>query len=244
MTCKSIFILLAIALPTAARAATIDTTLSGSPWLWSFGATPEPIDGIDNDLNGIEDDNQIPFFFGQTFTVPAGEPFLTSLSFYHRNAIASPGQNGAPFTAHIWAWDTTPGVQAPAGSALFSSGPQTTPADGLIHAYTFSGLSLQLTPGTTYVAFLSQSQFASPSYGSEVELRNADTYAGGHLVSMTSGTFGFIDMQAPWDVDTGRDASFQATFAVPEPGSAFFAGAGLALLVGWQRRRSRPRTAI
>jgi hypothetical protein len=247
-------VIAALAAPPAAAQVVIDTRTGGAASTVPFGQVGEvPGNFIDDNKNGQVDEPgslQRNHTVGQTFTVPAAATRLTAFGFTTRDARFENGvgdtERPTNFRAYVMAWD---GVNNRAtGPVLFQSGGQATVEDGSDQAVSFSGLTLDFSPGGTYVAFLNQDGFGL-SHGSNIasnvlarDLTPGGTYAGGTLVTKSDGTpdFGGLTSE-PWAVAPDRDAAFSASFtAVPEPGTLLLAGSAAVGWVAFWRRRWQP----
>src|SRR5262245_20636898 len=93
--------------------------------------------------------------YGQTFVVPSSDNVLNSFSFFLRDLGGGPDLE---FQGYVAAFDPTIGVARIVGANLFTSavrsGPTTT---STFTRYDFDVGGLALTPGSTYVAYLSTS---------------------------------------------------------------------------------------
>jgi MYXO-CTERM domain-containing protein len=187
----------------------------------------------DIDTTGTLADIAGPFGFpetqtiGQTFTPDADQTHLIGFTMYLRD----PGQTGSltgnslQFQGYIASWNA---AQGRADSILFSSTVRTEPASGAPRAFTFTP-TLTLTPGQTYVAFLSsvgigaqlESAFGMPLNGNIIA---------GHFVYQNEPDVAALTAQ-PWV--TGdypfNDAWLQVRFGSPTP-TPTPAPAGLGLL--------------
>lgn len=150
---------------------------------------------------------------GQTFVVPnpTSEDTLTDFAF----AFFGTPQVTLDYQAYIFAWDTA--TSRPTGGALYTSDARTG-----AQAPSFSGLNVVLTPGTTYVAFLTTQGVPGGNNNDTlgtVALNTTNPYAGGTAVYQSSSTTSTAFTSSAWNVDSGFDMQFSATFvnAVPEP---------------------------
>ena len=229
---------------TAPAAVTIDTTTSGFSANYAFGTAGEYINGKDDNGNGLTDEN-IPLTlnhtFGQVFAVPLENPVMSDFTFFYKDSLfVSVGEpdHEMRFSAYVMAWDSL--NQRATGSTLYLSGLQIAPQDGTTHPYAFTGLNLTLIPGNSYVAFLTQENFQTGSGNNSfsfAETRDTDAYGGGTLVTKTGGTLDFTGLTTEaWSATAGQDASFQATFAVPEPQSLLLSAMGLVILATLRKR--------
>jgi hypothetical protein len=175
-----------------AGASVIDTTPS---WNGTLGVAS---------LGGFEGSNA----YGQTVTVPAGEPVLNSFTFYVRLVTPTPGD--VAFRAEVYAWDAV-NLHA-TGPALYESGTVHS-TSGTFQPITFDTGGVTLVPGAQYVLFGTSNK--DPQGGSRTAWGEVGTspYAGG--------TFYFQNNDSFADVTTKRwvardfDLAFKATFSPP-----------------------------
>jgi hypothetical protein len=176
--------------------------------------------------------------FGQTITAGTTDTRLTSFSFWVEDfwpVYDSP----MVLSAYVMAWA---GDQA-TGPVLYKSERRTTTnngGQGGFELMTFNTGGIDLTPGGSYVAFLSASE-----YWDNIDRRGSsgftpDAYDGGCFVSLSSGNdFSRVTTRS-WDLLTDIDMAFTATLEpVPEPSSALQVACGLALWV-FSRRHVLP----
>lgn len=164
--------------------------------------------------------------YGQRFQVPSptSENLLVDFGFTFVNVLPTTGT--FDYRAFVYAWDTA--TAKPTGIPLYTSGPLTM-TDALAGPVTFTGVNLLLTPGTTYVAFLSTIGVSNSITSAQLAVNAGDVYAGGGVASMSSdgaGTGAFTT--ASWGT-SAQDMAFRATFVSPAavPESNFGLGAGL-----------------
>lgn len=199
----------------------IDTTGVSSGGLGSFGETNTAT-------------------YGQTFTVTGAETVLDSFSFSFDD-LNNP--DAVDFAAYVYGWNgnRASGPQLYASSMLTSTN---NGGSGGFETFDIDTNSLQLTSGSTYVAFFSSSNFFDGNTGtSSWRLSSSDVYAGGSFVFDNNGSnFGSLTT-SNWDCATpcisGRDLLFTANFsvaAVPEPGVLFVFAMGLFGLISNRRR--------
>jgi hypothetical protein len=176
--------------------------------------------------------------YGETFTAPSnGNNFLTDFSLY----LAGPSSPGnIELGGYIATWN---GTQA--GTLLYSSAEINYPNTGNAQLEFNTG-ELQLTPGATYVAFLSVSQYYGASSGLSFASEGNGSCPGCAFVYYNnSGNFNELFTHS-WDA-TGLqpDFAFTADFnsggsgtgTVPEPGTFLLMGSGLLAAVGVMRRK-------
>ena len=196
--------------------------------------------------------------YGQTFVVPSSDNVLNSFSFFLRDLG---GGADLEFQGYIAAFDPTIGVSRIVGSTLFESavrsGPTTT---ATFTRSDFDVGSLYLTPGSTYVAFLSAaghfggiSLLDALTSAGQIQTPVNDPYAPGHFVfSQNVDDFSLLST-VPWSSFDGGDLAFELRFAggaepspgvVPEPSTVLLMGTGMGiLLLGIVRRRRRNQAA-
>jgi hypothetical protein len=198
--------------------------------------------------------------YGQTFVVPSSDPVLNSFSFFLRDLGGGPDLR---FQGYVAAFDPTIGVTRVVGANLFESAIRSGPTTiGSFTRYNFDVGDLALTPGATYVAFLSASGHfgviplsnATASWG-QIQTDAIDPYGPGHFVFNNSGDDLSLLSTTSWLSFDGGDLAFELQFAggaepsgptvVPEPSTVLLVGTGMAiLLLGIARRRRRDRTAL
>jgi uncharacterized protein (TIGR03382 family) len=177
--------------------------------------------------------------FGQTITVGTTDTRLTSCSFWVEDfwpVYDSP----MILSAYVMAWA---GDHA-TGPVLYKSERRTTTNNGGRGGFelmTFNTGGIDLTPGGSYVVFLSASE-----YWDNIDRRGStgftpDAYDGGCLVYLSSGNdFSRVTTRS-WDVITDIDMAFTAILEpVPEPSPALLGVCGLALAWAFSRRRALP----
>jgi hypothetical protein len=191
--------------------------------------------------------------YGQTFIAPTSDNVLQSFSFYLRDL--SGGGTDLQFQGYVSAFDPTIGTARIIGPLLFQSAVRTGPTSATTFTrFDFDVGGLALTPGSTYVAFLSTSglhssiplALATSSWG-WLPTSQMDAYADGTfvfnnnadnfgLLSTTSWTmFGGSDLAFDFEFDNGTDPT-----VIPEPSAVVLTGTGLGLLLlGIVRQRRR-----
>ena len=142
-----------------------------------------------------------------------------------------------PFTAYIAAWDGASAV----GPMLFT-GPVWLGPTGVGQRYQASSMGIALTPGASYIAFLSVSGLGAPLDAmAALELSDSNA-AGGELVfAMNGDDLSALTQGGAW-ASAGVQAQFEAHFSattVPEPTTLVLVAAGLALVGVSRRRRVR-----
>ena len=145
--------------------------------------------------------------YGQTFTVPAGEPELDDFTVY----FALP--DTLQLRGYVYAWDEAAGQAV--GPQLYRSDPVTPSGDAGHDELAFAP-NVTLTPGEDYVFFVSISEFSGSGSGTG----NASTvsppgsYDGGHFVYFNNGYDPGLWNSANWDgADRTDDLAFRATFS-------------------------------
>lgn len=170
---------------------------------------------------------------GQTFI--AQNAFLTSFSFFLSADANTVAADQLPFTAYIAAWDGTSAV----GPLLFT-GPLWLGPSGVGQRYQASSNGIALTPGASYIAFLSVSGLGAPLDAmAAIELSDSNA-AGGELVfAMNGDDLSALTQGGAW-ASAGVQAQFEARFSattVPEPATFVLFAAGLAIVGIAARRR-------
>lgn len=185
-------------------------------------------------LYGFGADPFVPTI-GQTFI--AANTYLTSFSFFLSADANTVAADQLPFTAYIAAWDGTSAV----GPMLFT-GPVWLGPTGVGQRYQASSMGIALTPGASYIAFLSVSGLGAPLDAmAALELSDSNA-AGGELVfAMNGDDLSALTQGGAW-ASAGVQAQFEAHFSattVPEPTTLVLVAAGLALVGVSRRRRVR-----
>ncbi len=176
-----------------------DTTVVGNFASWD-GSTAAFSFGIPY---GIADDA-----YGQTFTVPAGYPVISSISFW----VGWNFGDTVTFSGYLMAWDGTEAT----GPVLFQSAPtsvdSSTPG---IAEIDFPIPNVTLIPGNKYVFFVLASAGGGGAAAARLAVTGDSTsYAGGNFVFTDSGG-AFSNLNNPWlQTDTASgfgDAVFEAS---------------------------------
>jgi hypothetical protein len=207
-------VLLAAALDEDCAAQETISTLSywnGSSYMWPFGQ-----DGSAT--------------YGQTFVAPLANNFLNSMTFYLND-------EGPPttFGAYVMSWE----VQKAKGPILYES-PQLNTTNnggaGGFETFTLNTGPLELTPGESYVAFFSVSEYFDVVLPYEFCRMGGLSdwnvgYADGRFVYLNNGGDPTAWTMNNWVTDHafGVDLAFEMSF-VPEPATMALLAAGLALL--------------
>ncbi len=143
--------------------------------------------------------------YGQTFVAPSATPILTSFKLYFTNLIGT-----VTFRFYVMAWSGTNAT----GPILFQSPVTTLAATSGFQPITFNTSQLSLTPGRSYVAFVSTSTVQDGgTKTSGLGITATDVYPGGYFVYFANGTdFSQLTTSA-WSAFTGLDLAFVATFS-------------------------------
>jgi hypothetical protein len=157
---------------------------------------------------------------GQTLTAEAGDNMLDYFT------IRLKGNSPATsFDFKVQAWDSVTDKRV--GSPLYTSATQTVQPSGTFTDFTFTP-NLTLTPGSTYIAYMDNSNYA---------FNNGFVLGGNFSDPYTSGAFAFLSLPSSetWiEYTNGQDVAFGARF-VPEPSSLALTAFGLLLM---RRRRA------
>jgi PEP-CTERM motif len=169
---------------------------------------------------------------GQTFIAPANARRLDRFTFYLFYVEGGP----ARFSGHVGNWDgakvTEPLLYASAERQL------TTPLTPI--PVTFETGGVPVTPGRSYVAFLSASMLFDGLDDNTNLFLEGDTYTvGGHVALANGGNFSEI-FTRNWRGLDPLDLAFVAEFTpVPEPSTMLLFGTGAASIAAAARRRRR-----
>ena len=196
--------------------------------------------------------------YGQTFVAPSSDNVLESFSFFLRDLGGGPDLQ---FQGYVAAFDPTIGVSRIIGANLFTSAVRAGPTTATFTRYDFDVGGLALTPGSTYVAFLSTAGHfgAIPldtgmvSWG-QIQTAAIDPYPAGHFVFSNNGNDFALLSTLPWTSFDGGDLAFELRFTggpepspgvVPEPSTVLLMGTGMGiLLLGVVRRRRRNQAGM
>ena len=174
--------------------------------------------------------------YGETFTAPSSpNTVLQDFSFY----LAGPAAAGdIKLGAYIATWTGTN-----AGTLVYSSAEVDYANTGNAQL-SFNTGGVSLSPGGSYVAFLSVSQYYGDSSGEAYVSSGAATIPGGNFVYYNNGgnfnalftnTWSATGLKPDW----AFTADFSSATATPEPSTALVAvfGAVAFLAHAWQRHR-------
>ena len=154
--------------------------------------------------------------------------------------LAGPVSSGdIIMSAYIASW-----TGSHAGNLLYTSAPVDYPNTGNAQLSFGPSLGIQLTPGATYVAFLSVSQYYGQSQGeSYISIGNGTIPGGSFVYFNNSGDFNEL-FTTNWDGEGLQpDLAFTADFtnsgsgSTPEPGTLALFGTGLAGTFAVLRRK-------
>ena len=177
--------------------------------------------------------------YGETFTAPTnGDSALQNVGFYLAGPVI-PGD--IVLSAYIATW-----TGSHAGTLLFTSPSVDYPNTGNAEL-TFSTGGLALTPGASYVAFLSVSDYYGQSSGlsyisTVTELIPGSSFAYANNLGDFASLFS-ADWNSGLKPDWGFTATFTAGSSIPEPGTLALFGVGI-LALGAVRRRLKCLTTL
>ena len=161
--------------------------------------------------------------YGQVIEAPASETQLDSFTFSIGDRAAS---FNATFAVATWTGTSVETV-------LYSEAFTVTSTAGNFLDYTFSGLSVPVTAGFNYIAYVSADQGGTGG----VEMVGVGAGSANPLAidfAYNNGT----DTTTPWSTWSIGDTSFRAEFSsIPEPSTSLLLGLG-ALGLASRRRRS------
>jgi hypothetical protein len=169
---------------------------------------------------------------GQTFIAPPDARRLDRFTFYLIYVEGGP----ARFSGHVGNWD---GAKV-TGPLLYASGERqlTTPLTPI--AVTFETGGVPVTPGRSYVAFLSASNFFDGLEDNTNLFLEGNTYGGGGHVALANGNNFSEIFTRNWRGLDPLDLAFVAEFTpVPEPSTMMLFGTGAAAMAAAARRRRR-----
>jgi hypothetical protein len=168
--------------------------------------------------------------YGEIFTVPTGETYLTSFSFFTGHPI-DPGN--IVLGAYIAEWN---GDRL--GNLLYDSGKFTYDNAG-DEELTFNTGGVFVNPGQKYMIFLSTTQFSGESVGSTYFSTGSSNDALNGFSYYNNGNNWVVLFATQWQgyglsPDLAVNLDFQS---VPEPGSLVFLGTGIVGLAGILRNK-------
>lgn len=181
---------------------------------------------------------------GQTFTVTAPNTVLKGFSFWINDFQDLP----VTFAAYVYAWDGV-GTKA-SGTALYTSGQQSTTNSVSFEQFSFNTGSLELAPGE-YIAFLSTSLFGSTDSQGYGAARSTEAYSGGAGFYLNNDSNSSAWTLTAWNATStlgSPDLVFTAnldepvTPAIPEPSTLAVFSLCCASVMLVRSRRSRQIT--
>lgn len=177
---------------------------------------------------------------GQTFLAPPLAAQLDRFTFFLAYAgddgVVNPPAGPARFAGYVSAWD---GTKA-SGPLLFASGEmQLTTVDTTFRPVMFETGGIPVTPGLSYIAFISASGFFDGLEDNTGRSFEGDTYPGGVTVSLPNGNDFSQVFTTPWVNGLApADMGFVAEFSpVPEPSTMMLVGTALAAAAASRRKR-------
>jgi uncharacterized protein with beta-barrel porin domain len=166
--------------------------------------------------------------YGQTFT-PTGTQFgLSNFTFYLAQTSGVPPR----YQAFVYEWNAT--TQRITGSALFTSGVMQSPTGTAFNAVTINTGGVALTPGKTYVLFLTTSSITGQAVGSYKwgSLSNNTAIANGQFVFFNNTADFSLLSSANWST-IGQDLAALINFIPPVAYSVNNVGANAAIGAGY-----------
>jgi len=169
--------------------------------------------------------------YGETFTAPTnGDDAIQNFSFY----LAGPYQSGdIIMSAYLATWTGTN-----AGTLLYTSPSVDYPNTGDANlAFNTGGIAL--TPGASYVMFLSVSQYYGQSVGESYVSQGDTSIPGSNFVFYNNGGDFSALFSSGWATGLKPDWAVTATFtpSTPEPGTLGMFAFGLIGTLGAIRRK-------
>jgi len=178
--------------------------------------------------------------YGQTITAPAVDNVLDSWSVRVDDFVGT-----ADFAGYVMAWDGSKAT----GPVLWQSTQRTTTDNGGSGGYEvflFNTGGLGLTSGTSYVLFISASNYFNGTADTALIAAGSIPYAGGEAFWNHNGSDFSLLSATNWapfsvpgfDVDMAFEASFSSGgTVVPLPGAILLAGLGIAIAAPLRPRR-------
>jgi hypothetical protein len=181
--------------------------------------------------------------YGQSIIAPAIDNVLDSWSV----RVDDLSGGAADFAGYVMAWDGSKAT----GAVLWQSAQQTTTNNGGSGGYevfTFNTGGLGLTPGGSYVLFISASDYLNGTADMSLVACGATPYADGAAFWNENGSNFSLLTTTPWEPFWGPagpgtvDFAFEASFSsggtvVPVPGAILLAGLGIAIAAPLRPRR-------
>jgi len=209
-------------LPLSAYASTIETLSS-----WNGSG----IGNFGEDSYGGNIDSGVYATYGQTFYLSSGnDNILQSISFYVNDNWTQ--SNPIHFGIYLYEWNGS----SITGNSLFESQPLSTNKSNDYEKFTVNTGGIFLNTNTSYVAFMSASNYFDGNIGYGQTGYTSNSYLEGGYVYMNNKD-DFIKLStSSWASNNDIDLAFQLDFTpVPIPSSLWIFGSGLISLLGFVR---------